>query len=64
MGKIYDFTISHQNAIRSFANEVPYVIAVVELEESARLMMNLIGIETDPAKTSGDERCGSIRRRH
>lgn len=49
-GKIYGFTISYQKVIQSFAAEVPYVIALVELEEGARLMTNLIGVEPDPSK--------------
>lgn len=46
-GKIYGFTISHQKVIQSFASEVPYVIALVELEEGARMMTNLVGVEPD-----------------
>lgn len=49
-GKIYGFTISHQKVIQSFASEVPYVIALVELEEGARMMTNLVGVEPDPTK--------------
>src|SRR5574341_52051 len=49
-GRIYGFTINYQKVIQSFAAEVPYVIALVELEEGARLMTNLVGVEPDPAK--------------
>jgi uncharacterized OB-fold protein len=49
-GKVYGFTISHQKGMPAFGEEVPYTIALVELEEGVRLMTNLIGIEADPAK--------------
>ncbi|MBI3538642.1 MAG: Zn-ribbon domain-containing OB-fold protein [Chloroflexi bacterium] len=49
-GKIYGFTISHQKVIAAFANDVPYTIALVELEEGARLLTNIVGVEADPAK--------------
>lgn len=51
-GKIYGFSINmgkHPSA-RPFDNDVPYVIAVVELAEGVRLMTNIVGIEPDPNK--------------
>ncbi len=49
-GKVYGFTISQQKGMPNFGSEVPYTIAVVELEEGVRMMTNLIGIEPDPEK--------------
>ena len=49
-GKVYGFTISHQKGMPNFGNDVPYTIAVVELEEGCRMMTNLVGIDPDPAK--------------
>lgn len=49
-GKVYGFTISHQKGMPAFGEEVPYTIAVVELEEGVRMMTNLVGIEPDPNK--------------
>ncbi len=51
-GKIYGFTINmgrHPSAA-AFANDVPYIIAVVELAEGVRMMTNIVGIEADPNK--------------
>ncbi|RIK38191.1 MAG: hypothetical protein DCC58_17030, partial [Chloroflexi bacterium] len=31
-----------------FADEIPYVVALVELEEGVRLMTNIIDVEPDP----------------
>ncbi len=51
-GKIYGFTINmgRHPSTAAFANDVPYVIAVVELEEGARLMTNIVGIAPSPDK--------------
>jgi len=43
-GKIFSWTITHQAMHPAFAHEVPYVIAVVELEEGVRLVSRLRGI--------------------
>lgn len=40
-GTIYSYTVAHQ-AFGSFANDVPYVIAIVELAEGARMMSRII----------------------
>ena len=50
-GKLYSFSIVH----RSFPGiEVPYISAVVDLEDGATLKGNLIGVEPDPAKIKFD----------
>lgn len=49
-GKVYGFTISHQKNMPGFGADAPYTIALVELDEGARLMTNLVGIDPDPAK--------------
>ncbi len=46
-GTIYSFTIVHRAPLESFKDDVPYVIAIVELEEGVRAMMNLRDV--DPA---------------
>lgn len=41
-GRIYSFTIARRPAAPSFSEEVPYVVAIVELDEGVRLMTNII----------------------
>lgn len=41
-GKIYSFTVAHRPAGPAFKNDVPYVIASIELEEGARIMTNIV----------------------
>jgi uncharacterized OB-fold protein len=45
-GTIYSFTVIRQNYARPFRDWIPYVVALVELEEGPRLMTNLI--DCDP----------------
>ncbi len=42
-GEVYTFTVTHQNRSRGFRDEVPYVVAYVQLEEGVRLMTNIVG---------------------
>lgn len=50
-GTVYTFTVVHQNDLPPFNERVPYVVAIVELEEGVRMTANVEGI--DP----GDVRC-------
>ena len=46
-GKLYSYVINHRLA-PGFEDEVPFVIAIVELEEGVRMMSNLVGVAADP----------------
>lgn len=46
-GTVYSFTVTHQNHAPGFRQHLPYVLAIVELEEGVRLMTNVVGC--DPA---------------
>jgi len=43
-GTIYSFIIVHQRYDPSFADELPYNVAIVQLEEGPRLVTNVVGI--------------------
>ena len=47
-GTVYTFTVVYQNDLPPFRDRVPYVVAIVELEEGVRMPTNLIGVEPDP----------------
>jgi uncharacterized protein len=47
-GVIHAFTIVHNQRAPGFADEVPYVVAMIELDEGVRLMSNVIDVEPDP----------------
>jgi uncharacterized OB-fold protein len=50
-GTIYTFTVTHQNQAPGFREELPYVLAIVELEEGVRLMTNVVGCAPDAVRT-------------
>jgi uncharacterized OB-fold protein len=50
-GRVYTFTIVYQNDLPPFRDRVPYVVAVVELEEGVRMTANVEGC------APGDVRC-------
>lgn len=46
-GTIYSYTVARRPAGQPFADDVPYVIVSVELEEGARVMSNLVTADPD-----------------
>ncbi len=44
-GRVYSFVVFHRVYHVGFTDEIPYVVAVVELEEGPRLMSNIIGCD-------------------
>ncbi|MGH9019157.1 MAG: Zn-ribbon domain-containing OB-fold protein, partial [Acidimicrobiales bacterium] len=45
-GTVYSFTVIRQNYSRPFRDQIPYVVALVTLDEGPRLMTNLV--DCDP----------------
>jgi hypothetical protein len=46
-GTIYSFTVIRQNYFRPFSEMVPYVVALIDLEEGPRVMTNIDGCQPD-----------------
>lgn len=46
-GLVYSFTIIYRPPLPAFRNRVPYVLALIELEEGVRMMTNIV--ECHPA---------------
>jgi hypothetical protein len=44
---VYSFTVIRQNYARPFRDWIPYVVALVDLEEGPRLMTDLVDCEPD-----------------
>lgn len=44
-GCLYSWTVTHQAMLPQFESEVPYVVAVVELDEGVRMVSQLRGVE-------------------
>lgn len=47
-GTVHAFTIAHRGVPPAFKGSIPYVVAMVDLEEGARLMTNLVGVDPTP----------------
>ena len=41
-GTVWTYTVTYQNRSQGFAQEVPYVLALVELEEGVRMFSNIV----------------------
>src|ERR1700719_1241755 len=46
-GSIYSYSTVYVNDLQPFAARLPYVAAIVELDEGPRLMTNIEGVEVD-----------------
>lgn len=46
-GKVWSFVVMHQRYFKGFADELPYNIAQVQLEEGPMLITNLVGVANE-----------------
>jgi uncharacterized protein len=51
-GTVYSCTVVESNAPSAFINDIPYVVAVIKLEEGVQLLSNIIGC--DPYEVTCD----------
>lgn len=49
-GSVYSFTVARRPAGPAFKQDVPYVVAIIELDEGARMMSNIVGIDPDEVR--------------
>lgn len=49
-GTVYTFTVVHQNDLPPFNERLPYVVAIVELEEGVRMTSNIEGIDPEDVR--------------
>jgi len=49
-GTVYTFTVTHQNQAPGFREMLPYVYAIVELEEGVRVPTNVVGCPPDAVR--------------
>lgn len=49
-GTIYTYTVARRPTHPIFADRVPYVIAIVELEEGPRLTTNIVGCDPEEVR--------------
>ncbi len=49
-GYVYSYAVYHVAYYPGFEKEIPYVVAIVELEEGPRLLTNIVGCRPDDVK--------------
>ncbi len=49
-GKIYSYTIVHSYQPSEFSEDVPYVVAVIELDEGVQMMSNIVECKPDEVR--------------
>ncbi len=61
-GSVHSFSVVHRASDPSYASRVPYVIALIELEEGPRMMANVLGDDAlsvaigDPVQVTFEDR--------
>ncbi len=55
---IFSFSVIHRPAGPQFAEQVPYVLAMVDLAEGPRLMTNIVGADPDTVAIGQDVEVG------
>ncbi len=49
-GTLHTFAVVHRAPASAFKEDVPYVVAMVDLEEGPRMPTSLVDVEPDPSK--------------
>jgi uncharacterized protein len=49
-GQVYSFTVIRRHTAPCWIRELPYVVAIVQLDEGPRLMTNMVGVDPDSVK--------------
>lgn len=44
-GRVYSFSVIHQSPLPAYQQDVPYILAIVELDEGPRMMTNILDCE-------------------
>jgi uncharacterized OB-fold protein len=53
-GEVFSYVVFHQLYNKAFADDVPYNVAMVQLEEGPRMFSNIVGVDNDAVKV-GDK---------
>lgn len=49
-GTVYTYTVARRPASRAFEGDVPYVVALIDLDEGARMMSGIVGCPVEQVK--------------
>jgi uncharacterized protein len=53
-GEVFSYVIFHQLYNKAFEKDIPYNVALVQLEEGPRIYSNIVGVDNDAVKV-GDK---------
>ena len=53
-GSVWSFVVMHQKYFESYAEDLPYNVAQIELEEGAMMIANLVGVANDEIEIGAD----------
>jgi len=53
-GEVFSYVVFHQLYNKAFADDIPYNVALVQLEEGPRMYSNVVGVDNDAVKV-GDQ---------
>lgn len=65
-GRVHSFTVIHRPPAPAFAARVPYVVALIDLEEGPRMMANVVGDDArqvaigDRVRVTFERRAGDV----
>ena len=49
-GEVYSYVVFHQLYNKAFEKDIPYNVALVQLEEGPRIFSNIVGVDNDAVK--------------
>ncbi|WP_264739040.1 Zn-ribbon domain-containing OB-fold protein [Cytobacillus firmus] len=49
-GKVYSYTIARRGGGPAFKDEVPYAVALIQLDEGVRMFSNIINVDVEEVK--------------
>lgn len=49
-GKVYSYTVVYSYQPTEFSEDVPYIVAVIDLQEGVRMMSNIVGCLPETVK--------------
>lgn len=53
-GKVYSFTVVHKTFHKEMQDKVPYVLALIELEEQVRMMSHVVDVNPEDVRVGMD----------
>jgi len=53
-GVVFSYVVFHQLYNKAFERDIPYNVALVQLEEGARMYSNIVGVDNDAVKIADE----------